>query len=75
LSTGPRTAEGKARRSAHVKAEWAQWRLERGLPPWWRFDPSRRKGARVSAAAYVERFGPWDGRPREEFEAEPEASH
>jgi hypothetical protein len=59
MSTGPRTPGGKARRSAHVKAEWAEWRRERGLPPDWRFDGSRRKGARVTAAQWLAEYGPW----------------
>jgi hypothetical protein len=71
LSTGPRTPEGKARRSVHVKGEWARWREERGLPPWWRFDGSRRKGARQTAADYIAQHGPW----KPEAEGEPACEH
>jgi hypothetical protein len=54
LSTGPRTAEGKARVAAAVKASWAKWREQMGLDPSWRYGStwlSRRK--RETAAQWL----------------------
>lgn len=68
LSTGPRTAEGKAKvaaaRSAGSRAAWAQWRSQVGLPPGWRYYP-----ARISAERYIAEHGPW--RPDAPVDGEP----
>lgn len=74
MSTGPRTLEGRARAGAAAAREWAKHRALVGLPPWWRSTAnqvSRQKRERLglTAASYIARFGRWDGRPREEFEA------
>jgi hypothetical protein len=64
LSTGPKTPEGRARVGAAQAAFWARWRKERGLPETWRYDDSRRKGGRQTAADYVAECAP--RKPEEE---------
>jgi hypothetical protein len=62
--SGVKTDEGKARISAAVSAAWKQWRRLYGLPPEWRSIANKvcrqkRKRLGLTAAAYIERHGPW----------------
>jgi hypothetical protein len=49
FSTGPRTARGKARWKAKVKASWKRWRLENGYPEqsWRERKAAKQRGATV----------------------------
>jgi hypothetical protein len=57
-STGPKSAEGKARIGAAVAASWAAWRASMGLPPDWRSrDNQVCRQKRESAAKYLAKHG------------------
>jgi hypothetical protein len=57
---GKLSPEGRRAISEASKREWRKWRQQVGLNPDWRYGStwlSRRK--RETAAAYIERHGPW----------------
>jgi hypothetical protein len=63
-STGPKTAEGKARIAGAQRKAWAALRAALGLPPEWRSTANKvcrqkRERLGLTARAYLEKHGPW----------------
>jgi hypothetical protein len=52
-STGPRSESGRRAISEASTRDWKRWRQDRQLPEDWRYDDSRRRGGRQTAAQWV----------------------